>query len=168
MKNLLALFMLMAFATTLPAQIQKGAALLGSTIGLSTGVNISPIIGGFLSDRFAIGGGLGLAVQTADGSSVTSVGFNPFARYYFNGSGMYRIFGQTTVGFQVLDLDDVEGTTTKVFGLGMGVDLFLNDQVALEISLAYLRIKDSESDSGFNNIGLNFGVAAFVGGGKEK
>lgn len=46
MKQLFLIF-LVAITTDLSAQIQKGSAVLGGTIGLSKEFDVSPILGGF-------------------------------------------------------------------------------------------------------------------------
>lgn len=177
MKNLCALLLLLAFAANLSAQIQKGTVLLGGTVGFNnvseegeglTSVNVSPNAGFFLSDRFAVGTSLDFVLVASDGESSTSFGLAPFARYYFNDSGKSRFFGQAKVGFQTGETDFFEESTALIFGVGIGADFFLNDNVAIEAILGYQRLQYPEYEVGLNNIGLNFGVAAFIGGGKKE
>lgn len=177
MKNLFTFLLAIASVTMLSAQIQKGSVLLGGTVGFNnisvdgnsvTVVNISPSAGFFLNNRFAIGSSLDFSLLFNDGgSNSTTLGLVPFARYYFNGAGKARIFGQADAGFQVDFSDGSSGDPLGVFGLSIGADFFLNDYVAIEATLGYQRQQDFQAEAGLNNIGLNIGVSAFIGGGKE-
>ncbi len=177
MKNFLALLILLITVTNLSAQIQKGTVLIGGTVGFNnvsedgdgiTTINFSPIVGFFLSDRLAIGGSLDFNLIADDGDNTTSFGLTPFVRYYFNDSGPARFFGQAKAGFQIGTTDFSEDVSTAlVFGLGLGADFFLNDNVAIEGFLGYQRLQYPDAEFGINNIGLNFGVAAFIGRGNE-
>lgn len=176
MKNALCLLLLVAFASSLDAQIQKGSVLLGGMVGINnvnedgssgTVINVSPQVGFFLSNRFALGASLDFTFQTGDAvDEVVSLALLPFARFYFNDSGMSRFFAQLDVGTQIEDFDEIEGTPPFAAGLGIGADFFLNDNVAIEALIGYRRVQDFEADFGVNVIGLNFGVVAFVGGDK--
>ncbi|GAB4496477.1 MAG: hypothetical protein OHK0019_28220 [Saprospiraceae bacterium] len=174
MKNALILLLLMALASSLDAQIQKGSVLLGGTVGVNniseegsngTIINVSPQVGFFLSKRFALGTGLDFKFQTGDVvDEVTSLALLPFARVYFSDSGMSRFFAQLDIGVEIRDFDELEGAPPLAAGLGIGADFFLNDNVAIETLLGYRRVQDFEADFGANVIGLNFGVVAFIGG----
>lgn len=174
MKNTIIFLFLVALTTTLNAQIQKGSALLGGTVGINniseegsngTVINVSPNVGFFLSNRFVLGFGLDFKHDTEE--EVTSLALLPFARVYFSGSGMSRFFAQLDVGTEIRDFDELEGAPPLSAGLGIGANFFLNDNVAIEALLGYRRVQDFEADFGVNIIGLNFGVSAFIGGGKE-
>lgn len=177
MKNLLLFLLLVAFTANLNAQIQKGSKLLGGTVGInnisedgssSTVINVSPQVGFFLSNRFVLGTGLDFNFQTGEAvDEVASLALLPFARVYFNDSGMSRFFAQLDVGAQIEDLGEIEGAPPLAAGLSLGADFFLNDNVAIEAQLGYRRVQNFEADFGVNVIGLNFGVVAFIGGSKE-
>ncbi len=176
MKNLFLFLLLVAFTSNLNAQIQKGSKLLGGTVGVNninedgssiTLVNVSPRVGFFLSDRFALGGGLDFTLAVGNGDTEGSVGLFPFARVYFNAIGMSRFFAQLDIGAQIPDLENVEGAPPMLGGLSLGADFFLNENVAIEALLGYRRVQDFEADAGVNVIGLSFGVVAFIGGNKE-
>ncbi|MBK6993428.1 MAG: outer membrane beta-barrel protein [Lewinellaceae bacterium] len=177
MKHFFLLLILLVFATNLSAQIQKGTVLLGGTVGFNrisedgegiTYVNLSPNAGFFLTDRFALGSSLDFIVVASDGESSTSFGLSPFARYYLNEGGKSRFFGQGKFGFQIGDTDFFDESTAWIFGLGIGADFFLNDNVAIEAILGYERLQYPEYELGLNHIGLNFGVAAFISRGKKE
>ena len=177
MKRICTLLIILTFAASLSAQIQKGTVLLGGTVGFNniseegegiTSVNLSPSAGFFLSNRFAIGSSLDFNLVADDGETSASFGLTPFVRYYFNDSGPARFFGQSKVGFQIGNTDFSDVSTAWVFGVGIGADFFLNDNVAIEGFLGYQRFQYFEYEVGLNNIGLNFGVAAFIGGGNRE
>ena len=175
MKNLLTLLLFVVCVGGISAQIHKGTVLLGGTLNFrsiryvsiilaneDTRINIltvSPTAAYFLSDRFALGANLGLStIHSNTGTDAKSFALIPYGRYYFNGSGSARFFGQLNVGFQASG-----GETLPVFGAGVGADFFLNDDVAIEASLDYKRIEDFQAEVGTGYLGLNFGVVAFLG-----
>ncbi|MCB9267241.1 MAG: hypothetical protein H6558_19625 [Lewinellaceae bacterium] len=176
MKNLLLLFVFMAYLPNLSAQIQKGSVLLGGVVGINDFneygsntivFNLNPKLGFFLSDRFALGGGLDFALTASDVSdSQGSLGLNIFTRPYFNKSGMSRFFAQLDVGAQAPYLDDAQPDIYVAGGLHLGADFFLNEYVAIEGLLGYRRLHNFEFDAGINLIGLSFGVVGFIGGSK--
>ena len=171
MKNLFPLLIFLAFTTGLSAQIQKGSVLLGGTVGFTnisedgdsyTQLSLAPTVGFFLSDRFALGGKLQFDLLAVDDATASTLGLAPFGRYYFNGSGMSRFFGQVDVGF-LAGLGDTSDENQFLFGAGVGVDFLLKESVAIEAGLGYHRYQYTDGDFGYNNIGLNFGIVAFIG-----
>lgn len=177
MKSFFGLLIFIVVAANLSAQIQKGVVLFGGTMGFNstgsdgahiTSINVSPSAGFFISDRFAIGSSLDFVLVSSDGESSTSFGLVPFARYYFNDSGTSRFFGQAKIGIQTGDTDFFAESTAWTFGIGVGADFFINDYVAIEGLLGYQRLQYPEYEAGFNNFGLNFGVAAFIGRGHKE
>lgn len=175
MKNLMTLLLFVVCVGGISAQIHKGSVMLGGTLNFrnisyvstilaneNTHLNIltvSPTAAYFLSDRFAIGANLGFSyIHSNTGTDGKTFALVPYGRYYFNGSGSARFFGQLNAGFQASG-----GETLPVFGAGVGADFFLNDDVAIEASLDYKRIENFEAESGTGYIGLNFGVVAFLG-----
>lgn len=173
MKKLFLLFAGLFSTAALFAQLQKGTVLLGGNVGFNnvsadgvstTVINLSPQALFFTSNRFAVGGLVGVAVQTGNGFDATSISIGPAVRFYFNDSGNSRFFGQFDLGFQSVSSQGFS-TEAGVIGLGIGADFFLNDRVAIEGVLGYRRAEVFEGGGGFNQIGLNFGVAAFIGRG---
>ncbi|MBL7802741.1 MAG: outer membrane beta-barrel protein [Saprospiraceae bacterium] len=172
MKKCTLFVLALLFATTAFAQLQKGTVLLGGTVGFNnyseegdgfTVINLSPTAAYFTSNRLAVGGRVNVAITTGDGLNQTVIGVAPLIRYYFNGSGNTRYFGQGSLGFQNQQVDGF-GTSFWELGLGVGVDFFVNDRVAIEGVLGYSRTQGFEEfDGGFNTLGLNFGVVAFIG-----
>lgn len=176
MKNFYTLLILCLIVASLSAQIPKGTVLIGGTTGINnlsesgtniTEFNVSPSVAGFfLGNRFALGAVLNLEAALSDGSSAGAIGLSPFARYYFNDSGSTRTFGQVQVGVRT-NLSENNATALLTCGLGIGADFFLNDRVAIEGLLGYQRVQGLQNIIGLSRIGLNFGIAAFIGGGKK-
>ncbi len=176
MKKLTLLFLGLCCSLALTAQIHKGVVLLGGTVGFnnvsSDGVsygilNFSPSAAFFVGDRTAVGGSVNIVTTTGDLDGQTNLGISPLVRYYFNGSGTSRFFGQINLGLQSSKSEGFDATTSYLFGAGVGADFFLNDRVAIEALLNYQRVEATEGGGGYNGLGINFGVAAFIGGGKE-
>jgi hypothetical protein len=170
MKKCTLFVLALLFATTAFAQLQKGTVLLGGTVGFNnyyseedgyTIINLTPSAAFFTSDRLALGGGVNVSVITNGGANQTVIGVVPLVRYYFNGAGNIRYFGQGNLGFQ----NQKSGGFSEgylVVGLGIGADFFINDRVAIEGILGYSRTQAFDG-GGSNTLGLNFGVAAFIG-----
>jgi hypothetical protein len=116
-----------------------------------------------VTDRVAVGGQLTMNFFGGDAEGST-IGIGPAVRYYFNGSGATRFFGQGNFNWQTVDFGE-ESESGVGFGLGAGLDYFLNQYVALEAFLGYNSFKFSDADDSVNTFGLNIGVAAFIGGG---
>lgn len=181
MKKFYTLLVVCASVTAISAQIHKGSVLLGGTVGFNnvgsdgssvTTVSLAPKAAFFLSNHFALGGEIDLSLVAANGANATTLDLGPFARYYFNGSGNARFFGQASVGFESSKVGDFGALNSLSLGVGLGVDFFLNNNVAIEGFLGYQHYQYLETDlpidtDGFNVIGLNFGVAAFIGREKD-
>jgi len=165
----------LALSTGLSAQIQKGSILLGGTgsfqnasydYGSVFTINLAPSAGFFLSNRFVLGSSLNFKAEIEDGDAITSIGLRPFGRYYLNGGGKARFFGQADLGYEAY-LEDGGQSSGALFGLGIGVDIFLNEHIGVEGLLGYQHVEYPEYDYGTNNIGLNIGIAAFINRAKK-
>ncbi len=154
------------------AQPHKGSILIGGNAGFTTTssgnfnysvITLSPLAGFFVSDRLAVGGSINMTFfgGDADGSSV---GLSPLVRYYFNGNGSTRFFGQGKLTWQNVNPGgDFDSQSAFGFGLGVGLDYFFNEHVALEAMLGYDNIKGENDDNATGTFGVTVGVAAFIG-----
>lgn len=123
--------------------------------------------GFFVTDRVAVGGQITMNFLGGDLDGNT-IGIGPAVRYYFNGSGATRFFGQGAFNWQSVDAGENSDAETGVgFGLGAGLDYFLNEHVAIEALLGYNNFKFSDAENAINTFGLSIGVAAFIGGGSK-
>ncbi len=158
------------------AQIQKGSILLDGQFNLGTtvgegqntlNVGLFPSAGFFLSDRFVLGTGIGVGYANNfefDGGLLV---FSPFARFYLDNKpdNPWKLFAE--LGTELTFV--FGGDADPLFGLntGLGVNYFLNDQTALEISLLYV-----DEDLGFagssNLLSLGFGLRLFLHQGGEE
>ncbi|GAB4491575.1 MAG: hypothetical protein OHK0019_11990 [Saprospiraceae bacterium] len=118
-----------------------------------------------MSDRFAIGGQVAVKILTGD-ADYSAFGIGPLARYYFNGSGSTRFFGEGAITWESVDFGIGDSQSAFGFGLGVALDYFINPHVALEAVLGYNYRNFEDVDDGSNTIGLTIGIAAFIGGGK--
>ena len=171
MKKILSIAVFLFITAAVFGQAQKGTVILGGTAGINNTssdgagfliVNISPLLGYFVSNNVAIGGNLDFTLVASDGDSESAIGISPFARFYFTSAGKNRFFAQPKVGITASG-----GSTSLLFGLGVGADFFLNDFIAIEAILGYQRTQYPEFEFGTNTIGLNFGVMAFLNRNKE-
>lgn len=161
-------------AVAAQAQPTKGSILIGGNAGFQS-VNteggdytvfaIAPLAGFFVAERVAVGGQVNLEFYGGDAEGST-IGLSPLVRYYFNGSGSTRFFGQGTFDWQTVDFGgDLDSQSAIGFGLGAGLDYFFNEHVALEAILGYNNLKFEDADDPISTFGVRIGVAAFIGGG---
>jgi len=165
------------------AQTQQGSFLIGGTAGFSssktgdvtvTDLNLSPMASLFVIDRLALGGALdvGRSRSSSGDAAFTTTTFSvlPTIRYYFNGGGSIRPFGQGAFRYTYSSYTDAndELGLASLRGNGwagaVGVDFFLNDHVAIEGVLGYDHFKLKGSRDATGTVGLSFGVSVFVGG----
>ncbi len=118
-------------------------------------------LGMFIIDKLAIGPGLTFSLENLHETSPGDGGDNkynlftygvflsPFARYYFAQTGKLAFFAQVsgTIGYthdkyktQPFDQEETESTLGSLAyggGLGIGLNYFFNDNIALESQLSY-------------------------------
>lgn len=152
-------------AQTEAGNIMMGAQLLNVTGTFQHGSNsldlgITPQVGFFLVDNFALGGQVILNLKTASHYTDFSYAVGPFARYYFNEindqnlqfSRRSSFFAEANVNVRGENVK-VSGNSTSTNGLGVGIGpglaYFLTPNLGLETTLKY-------------NIGLGFGNATTV------
>lgn len=154
------------------AQPHQGSVLLGGTAGFSstsqdnisiTIFSFAPKAGFFITDRFALGGEVNLTFYGGDGSG-SLVSLSPLVRYYFNGEGATRFFGQGSITWQnIKPGGGFDGQSAFGFGAGVGMDYFFNEHVALEAIVGYNSLKGENDGGAVNTFGIQLGVAAFIG-----
>lgn len=133
--------------------------MAGGNLRINTAKNnsqfeFSPSIGYFLIDGLAMGARLSYQMEKLGSSSVSGLGFGPFARYYFGNDKFFPFFEGT---FDLSNRKYKTGTVTtteqafSVFG-GGGLAIFLNENVALEGILGFRnsRVKNQSGNGGLN------------------
>ncbi len=154
------------------SQITKGSLLLGGEFSATTAVGqtpgdfstaLAPSAGLFLSDRFALGTGLGLDFFTiGDDLSGGTVSISPFARYYLSNRPdnplKWFVHGGAGLAFGLGDNSDDPVYSLNV---GTGLNYFLNDQIALEGSLLYAD-PNLENSGRNSNLSLRIGLQLFL------
>lgn len=161
------IFKILAFVcctTSVSAQIEKGNYMLGGTAGIEniygynvTTINIHPMYGNFLSDRFLLGANANLTYQNFIRRGNTTIKIGSLARYYFN-----NIFIQTDYSFGIPG----RGYFEHDFYLRLGYAYFLNESVALE-PYVFLGLIDQISRNGNYNYsylddGIYFSIQVYL------
>ena len=158
------------FVNLMSAQIDKGNWMVGGSGFLqkfeskfqsnnttqqlsSTAFQISPNIGFFVLDKFAVGGLLTFNLNNPSGSNNSSQGYGiaPFARYYFlQTEKPINLFAQAS--FEYSEGKTNTSPSTKNFSRGYafkaGPAIYFNSSVALEVTLNYSSSKNSDNTKG--------------------
>jgi outer membrane protein len=140
--------------------------------------NISPLAGYFLSDKLAAGAALNLSFtrEKSPGTveSITNestVGINPFLRYYALTWNDFSVFGQGNMGFSFTrETDKVGGTstdgpkTTRFYvNIMPGLAYNVSDHFSLETSINVVKFGYShatEKSGSIKNKTSEFGIGA--------
>jgi len=170
-KIYLSFFLLFFFAFSLSyGQIGKGSLLLGGQFGIVNdfapendifSASINPEVGFFLSDKFVLGGRLGIDYYNEGDLNAGGLSLAPMLRYYLkNGESPWKWYTEARFGmtFGYGDLND-----DPVYALlaGVGGNLFLNSEVALE---GILQFQDTDLENSGRDAGLvfNLGLQFFL------
>ncbi len=124
----------------LSAQPVQGSWLSGGDIRLQANLGkeslraltIRPIAGYFVSDRLAVGSGLGLAGARLAGSRYTSLQLSPFVRYYFPSANDRVLFLLEGSSLYSTFRNEGNRTNSLRFSGSGGINYFLTPQLALE------------------------------------
>jgi outer membrane protein len=151
------------------------------------GVNLTPTIGKFLSEKVAIG--IGLTFDYTDSkthgtietdSKSTTMGVSPFLRLYAYKTGKFSVFGQANAGVSLGSSKATVGTsssdgpknTNLYLNIYPGIAYDITEKISLETSLGFLSagynysISKSGSDkatSSSMNLGAGTGNILNVG-----
>lgn len=168
--KLLIAITLLNFATS-NAQITKGNWLVGGTGSFysaqlkddsnntnsnSIGLEIRPNLGYFVMDKFAIGITPLIAYNKPEnGSSVTSYGIGPYARYYLLKSDK-RVNVLTHVGYSFSGSNNSSSKSTAL-DFKAGPVVYFNSSVAFEMTINY-NINNLNSSTTYNILSLGMGL----------
>lgn len=162
------------------AQIQKGNWMVGGQVAnvkFTNGFNLSltPQVGYFIEDNWAVGGEVGLSIaDQTNGGTTTNIDLGAFTRYYFGPNEVDsilkngRFFAQGNVGFT--GINQSSGATTNGVGLGIGAGYayFLTPNVSLEGLLKFSGVAGGGNQNFNGNLGLNVGFQIYLPNAKAK
>ncbi len=178
----LTLFFFFVFATlsTVNAQITKGNWMIGGGANFNfdksevtnsngftsssrvTNFRITPVIGYFVNDKFALGLSPFLAFSNPEGSNnnTSSYGAGPFVKYYFlKTENRINLFAQTS--YFLAYTKNLSGTgRSSSFEFKTGPVYYFNSSVGLELTLNYKNDNlnnNSGSEGTSNRISFNIG-----------
>jgi outer membrane protein len=158
----------------------SGAFSLTSTNNKNTevktsGFEIEPKIGYFVSENIAIGGKIGYESDksknaTTDLSDDSTLSVGVFGRYYTTPSSQFSLFGQ--LGFDYMSTKDnmAGGITVNGWGLGFqpGINYFVSDNWAIEATIGELGFGSAKADvtgaKEVSSFGLNLDLRAITFG----
>lgn len=120
----------------------------------TSGFEIEPKFGYFVTDNIAIGGKLGYGSakeETAgvDTQDLTALTVGAFGRYYFTPASQFSLFGELGLDYTSFE-DKLADAKAKQIGanLGLGLSYFVSDNWAIEASWAGLGY--TSNDNGGN------------------
>ncbi len=171
-----------AFLNTSNAQIQKGNWMVGAQVAdvkFTNGfiLSLTPQLGYFIQDNWAVGGeiGLNIADQT-NGGTTTDIGVGAYTRYYLNPGEQGinslqnhgRFFGQANVGYK--GINQSAGATTNGLGLGVGAgySYFITRNVGLEGIVKFEGVVGGGNQNFNGNLKLGIGFQIFLPTSKAK
>ncbi|UOQ73605.1 outer membrane beta-barrel protein [Hymenobacter cellulosilyticus] len=190
MKKLFATSVLLAAATTVFAQTEKGSLMVGTSLSQLSyntarggyakefSIGITPTVGFFVVNRLALGAEVNLAyslLRYKDYASTKSNVFDyrvaPFARYYVVEAEKHKFFGQASygiTGFTARTTDELQNSFERkskgdyrTLGVSVGYDYFISPMVALEVQPYYRRNSTQLQGTGINNWGISVGFQIF-------
>lgn len=131
---------------------------------VSTQININPLIGYFIADRFAIGlfgtyDFVSEKYENGNKATYSNFGFGPFIRYYilpvesrvnilFEGNGGFNKQGSSSTSSK---------SNFIYYNFLAGPVIFLNSSVGLEFLIGYKGFNDNESNTRKSSINFSIG-----------
>jgi hypothetical protein len=167
------LFIFLVISTHAISQTEKGATLVGGAISLQTTKNnsnftVTPNIGFFAANNFAIGGSMNLVFSKLGDVKSNQLGVGPYLRYYI-GKTQTKPFIITEGNYLSTKFESVdpvsnlktETTSTGVgFLFGLGFAAFVNDVVAVEGLTGY-NYSDFKGISGSGGFTMRLGFQLY-------
>ena len=160
MRKIFAIFLVTVISLTVNAQTEKSTLLLGGGVGFSSTsfsgggsssvFSLSPNIGYFFAENFAVGGMLDF--QSGNGYNAWSIA--PFVKGYFGKDTKGKPFAQLGVGFGG---GSGGGSTSTALQVRGGYALFLNKSIALEIAANF------STQTGYSVFGVGAGFQIHLG-----
>jgi opacity protein-like surface antigen len=153
----------------------KGNIFVSGSVGItsektgddkSSGFEIEPKVGFFVTDNIAIGGKLGYAslksenaiTDTEDQARLT---VGAFGRYYFTPASDFSLFGELGVDYSSIE-DKLADAKAKEIGanLGLGLSYFVSNNFAIEATWAGLGYTSNDNGGDGADKTNTFGLGA--------
>jgi long-subunit fatty acid transport protein len=137
--------------------IRQGMITLGGSLSFSTQtfetsrdsrtvLNFTPALSYFLFPKFSAGVAVQLNNLSVAGHNTTDWGIGPSIRYYFNNKRFAPFFGGgVSYGSSTSSETDDKFTTSRII-LTVGADYFIVKNVAAEMNINYMFVKDKYPD----------------------
>lgn len=157
------------------AGFAKGDLFISGAVGIgstktgdekTTGFEIEPKLGYFVTEKIAVGGKLGYAslkAENAFGDTEDSNTFTigAFGRYYFTPASQFSLFGQLGVDYSSVDDKLADNKANEIgAGLGLGLSYFVSNNFAIEAGWAGLQYTSNDNGGDGAEKTNSFGLAA--------
>lgn len=164
------------------AQLQEGNWMVGASVAnfkFTNGFNMSltPKLGYFIQDRWAIGGQVGLDLYSPEGGdskTQTTWSIAPFTRYYFSGAEIDNLlnngafFAEGSVGFGGDNSSGGNSTNGVDLGIGAGYAYFITPNVGLEGLLKFQGLAGGGNKNFNGNLYLGVGFQIYLSGNRAE
>jgi len=154
------------------AQTSKNTWLLGGSASYSstqegdlhnTVLDISPRVGYFILNDFAVGLNANINTTKDEGSNVSVASFGPYARYYFAPLGKNaKLFANAQVIFGNED-EGMGKSNLSGWGLSAGPAFFINESIAFETTIGYTSTKAGIEQVKDNTLAFGIGLQIHFG-----
>lgn len=133
-------------------------------------MSLSPKLGYFIMDRWAVGAQVGLNVYSPEGTNDTQTSWSvgPFTRYYFASNEVDSLlrngafFGEGSVGFGGDNSSTGNSTNGAELGIGAGYAYFITPNVGLEGLLKYQALLGGGNRNAAGNLYLGVGFQIYL------
>ncbi|MDO4763142.1 MAG: hypothetical protein Q4A00_02025 [Flavobacteriaceae bacterium] len=135
-------------------------------------LNLTPQVGYFVKDNWAVGAQVGLGMTSVGGNTAADWTLGAFTRYYLGENDINtllkngRFFGEGIVG---LGGKNGQATTNGInLGVGAGYSYFISRNVSLDAILKFETVVGAGNTAGQGKLGLNVGFQIFLPTAKVK
>ena len=181
MKKLLIAGAMALMGITANAQLQQGNWMVGAHVAnvkFTNGfnLNLTPQLGYFVQDRWAVGAQVGLNIFSPEGTGDTQTDWSiaPFTRYYFASTEIDNLlnngafFAEGSAGFGGNNSSTGNSTNGVELGIGAGYAYFITPSVGLEGMLKYQGLVGGGNTSSQGDLYLGVGFQIYLPNSKAK
>lgn len=136
---------------------------LNNTIAKQSILNIAPMVGYFLKDKFVLGirteyNNFSYWSTGNNRSSSNRVDFGPFLRYYFfSVSNKVNLFSESAYSLSLTKSNGNKWSSVNGFLINVGPVIYLNKSVGIEFTLGYSSQYWKNGNGNFNNFRTGIG-----------